>query len=517
MLEARRADGFTGKGRYKRRLRHYRQGRRRATGRGDYNFSLMNMGGMGAGSGAGSRNTLVSGAGGYFDGSGIVGNSLISGGTENAGLPQFAPHNSEYCVSKTEFCRSIYAPEESGSFQNTVLTLQPGLQETFPWLGLVAPQFEEYEFKQLMWYWRPMVSDFNSGTGQVGEIIMVTQYNPSDPPFEDSLRAKSYDASMSTKTSKAQLHGVECEPALNSGAPGKYVRVGPLTTGTNQDLKQYDLGNFNLIVTGTPPEYSGQLLGELWCAYTVVLRKPKLPTTTGSTILRDYFQSGSQGSSNPLDPVNDSRTAAAWPILYGAQNRINNIGEGCLITAARGSFKISYQIPTWYTGALKLKFTLSSPQWKMGSQYGQRLPLTSPDFAEGPIIATVDFPTDAIRLISDLTRGLGSGSSVNTIKSADTYAGGGTVTVCTSPGSETTVGPANQQLIYEVDIQVLSQSTTAPYFAAMFTAARNDQSTSTLAFQGWTLDVTEYNDSFNTTAGFVALQDLNGNPASSPW
>ena len=368
--------GFRGSGAYRRgrvgarrRIRRLRSGRMRLkTGRGGYFDNMFNFGTISQGTG--HAGNLSAGMGDYtVPGLGTVDNAIVGAGFSSAGIPQFAPHESSGVFSKVEFLQSIYAPQVAGAFQNTVLPLQPGLQQTFPWLALVAPQFEEYEFLQLMFYWRPMVSDFNSGTGQTGEIVMVTQYNPNDPPFTDTLRAKSYDMAMSCKASLSMNHGVECDPTKNSGAAGKYIRTGPLVNeGMGTDIKQYDLGNLNVIVTGTPSAYSGQLLGELWVAYTVCLRKPKLPNSTGDVILRDYFscQEIEQTPIAGLPGQFSGLPLIEWPskpIAYGAQNRINDIGSGLTLTSEPTSNDLifNYTVPTWYTGQLEIKITVVAP------------------------------------------------------------------------------------------------------------------------------------------------------------
>lgn len=438
--------------------------------------------------------------------SGIIDNSLVGAGLASAGIPTFAPHQAEYTVSKCEFLQSIYAPISSpptapGGFQNQVLTINPGLQQTFPWLGLVAPQFEEYELKQLMFYWRPMVTDFNSGTGQAGEIIMVTQYNPSDAPFTDTLRAKSYDGAMSSKTSIPMNHGVECDPKLNSGAPGKYVRIGPLD-GQNQDLKQYDWGNLNVIVNGTPPGYSGQLLGELWCAYTVTLRKPKLPITTGATILRDYFESatpplqGEQEADLTL-PLN----ATTWVnqlYVSAQQNRIQGSlvplysAPGTIIGTTGPSFSWRYKVPAWYTGTVR--FTVSLIGAKVW-------PLSPADTTVQFFVAgsSGELVTDLVQATTLLANGITLAPSLAQDASGTAQAPG-VITKAYQNYERLITG----QLTVTVDVNFENQASGTENYIDIGTRE-------IFEINGWTFDVTEYNDSFNNSdTGKITLVDEAG-------
>lgn len=474
----------------------------------------------------GSTGRVLGNISGYLGtGDYTVDNAIVGQGQSSAGIPSFGPHHSEYRVSKCEFLQDVYAPQVAGVFQNTVIPIQPGLQESFPWLGLVAPQFEEYEMVQLMYYWRPMVTDFNSGTGQCGEIIMVTQYNPSDQPFNDTLRAKSYDMSMSTKTSIPMNHGVECAPSLNSGAPGKYVRIGPLTGG--EDLKQYDLGNLNVIVTGTPDGYNGQKLGELWCAYTIILRKPKLPETTGALILRDYFSSSlpptlltSNVSTWADTPQSYLATdLAAAPMLYGAQNRLHSPGDGLVFTASDEGVTFKYTFPTWYTGSIKMKVRMNgfgpciwqnrngiSQGWTRSSAYSPNISYIQD---QAPGIAVVDisssFPPEQ-QYVNSTVLALGdTGDTSLAVKN-----------ISNMPAFAATNNVEFEASLYVAAAQGGAASTWQVSFVRLSDYASYKPLPVRLA--SWVFDVSEYNDSFNDpTTGRVQVVDSSGSHAPSPW
>jgi hypothetical protein len=422
-------------------------------------------------------------------GGGAVENTLVGEGLGSAGIPTFGPEQAEYRITKTEFLRQLYAPAVAGAFQNLVLPLQPGLESTFPWLALVAPQFEEYEFLQLMFYWRPMVSDFNSGTGQVGEVVMATQYNPGEAPFADISRAKNYMGAMSTKSSIPMRHGVECDPLKNSGAAGKYVRVGPLQ-GPNQDIKQYDLGTLNVMVSGTPPAYSNQVLGELWVAYTVVLRKPKLPDSGGDDILRDYFQSEvptvDPGQPAPLTFDGMGGT------LFGQQNRFNgSILWGITSGPPTASdLFLNYTVPPWFAGDLQITVTLIGVSGTAVSIYDQPAlqgNITNiPDMGNANGASGIHGPPAPIAYsTSDAGHPQSVGIGENIIK------------ICRVNVGESVGGAVNT-----VGLRV----------ARFLTAGTIP------ACCGWSVDVTEYNSSFNSaTTNQILLVDVEGQPVQNPW
>lgn len=354
-------DGFGGNGRYKRKLRSYDQGgrsRRRARGMGLYTgggdflsdawrgtAGLRGMAGRWLGQqsgilgGLGRLSAMGSAAGmGAYDTA--VSNDIVDGGTAQ-GIPQFNSGPNTVVISHKEYISDVFGPPETGSFQNTVYSINPGIERTFPWLSQVAANYEEYTLKQCIFTFRSTVTDFVATNGQVGTLIMATQYNPSDDPFQSKQDAMEYDLAMSGKCSSNMLHGVECDPAQLSGAPGKYVRAGPVATG--DDLKQYDWGNLNLGISNVPAQFVNQALGELWVSYTVELRKPKFFVSRGLNILRDTFV---------------ARNSALTPELLGdveiGQGQQNRIG-GKLERVSAGL--IRYTFPATFSGSVKVRLS----------------------------------------------------------------------------------------------------------------------------------------------------------------
>lgn len=155
------------------------------------------------------------------------------------------------------------------------------------WLSQIASNYEEYEFKQLIFSFKSTVSEFQTTNGVVGQVVGVTQYNPGARPFTDKQTMVSYHGAVSGKTNSNFYAGVECDPAKLAGSPGKYVRFQELDLG--QDRKDYDLGTFSIATVDVPSALSNQVIGELWVSYTVMLRRPKLVVSRALTIQQDMF------------------------------------------------------------------------------------------------------------------------------------------------------------------------------------------------------------------------------------
>lgn len=268
------------------------------------------------------RDLVASGAGQYQT------NDLINAGAAAAPqVPRFTGQRDGgvITISHREYIADVYAPAANGgvadAFGIQSYQINPGLEKTFPWLSQIAANYEEYTLHQCMFTFRSTVSDFAATSGQVGQVVMATQYNAASEPFTDKRTMMEYDAAMSCKTSESLLHGVECDPAKLSGPKGRFVRANPVEI--SQDVNQYDHAQFNVAVCDAPLVYAGQSMGELWVSYTIELRKPRFFTAKGLSISRDVFVQ--KTTSSPANiPLGVSGTISQLGV--GQQNSI-----GCTI------------------------------------------------------------------------------------------------------------------------------------------------------------------------------------------
>ena len=326
---ARRGVGYYGRGLYTGHGGYW--GRKIGSwfGMGDLGDKLGDLGGAAIrGAGGGALMDAANAASGALQASGhgaYAVNSTIAGGGSDDPVPHFSPATDgcSILISHTEYISDIFGPASPGFFQNTTYGINPALERTFPWLSQIAQNYTEYEFKQLIFTFKSTITDFNSGTGQVGTLIMATQYNPSDEAFADKATMMQTDLVSSGKLSSHQLHGVECDQSKLSGYIGKYTRSGPPTGA--QDIKTYDLGVLNVACCNVPAQFFNQGLGELHVSYTLELRKPKQFTNKGWGISRDAFYLST------VTPWWDITTSAN-AIGYGQQNTI-----GCAIIPVYGA------------------------------------------------------------------------------------------------------------------------------------------------------------------------------------
>lgn len=189
-------------------------------------------------------------------------------------------------LSNTEYIKDIYGLDTTENFHLDALRLNPGLVETLPWASQIAANYEEYEFVQLLFHFESKISDQLGGTnGQVGSIIMFTDYGPDSKLKTSKNQMLQGYGSGDSLVTEDQVHGVECDPRKLHGDGHKFVR----TRDPGSSLIDYDLGIFQIAVTGTPDTLANQIIGQLSCTYTLKLRKKRLYTSLGYAIQRDEF------------------------------------------------------------------------------------------------------------------------------------------------------------------------------------------------------------------------------------
>lgn len=184
-------------------------------------------------------------------------------------------------VEHREMIRNVLS---STDFTLFALNINPGLQETFPWLSRIAQNFEMYRMNGCIFEWVTNSGDALTATNTaLGKVIMATDYNVLDSNFTSDQQMYATEFSNSGKPSMNLIHAVECAPAEN---PLKlnYIRSGTVEPGA--DPRLYDLGKFQLAVSGC--QSAGNQLGELWVSYDVSLCKPSLQAVDAGDGLLSY-------------------------------------------------------------------------------------------------------------------------------------------------------------------------------------------------------------------------------------
>lgn len=174
---------------------------------------------------------------------------------------------SEILLTHREFLGDLI-PSSTGFETLGSFSVNPGLAESFPWLSQIAQYYEEYEFVQLLYEVKSLITDGN--TEAKGSVHIVSFDNPTSALYTNKSQLLGHDGAISAKVTDDVLHGVECDPAKRTGGAAEYIRTGDIGT---QDLKTYDQAKIQISCSGCE---IGLPLGELFVHYTVKLRKAKL-------------------------------------------------------------------------------------------------------------------------------------------------------------------------------------------------------------------------------------------------
>ena len=272
-------------------------------------------------------------------------------------------------ISNQEFVANIYgnsianpdddpADHVTTKFEHQVYTVNPGLAQTFPMLSQFAVNFERYEMIQCVFHFETALDSgvLQSETGQVGDVLMYSHVDPTEPPFESVADFMSNGGSL-TQVTKGLACGVECDPSQLAGLPNaglNLVRAGPQIDSKQQEADQATL---EIAVADTPAKLAGQVIGKLYVSYTVKLIKPRLVSLQGGNIMHDSFVAAGPQTI-------DGNDIKIVPPL-GGPARLPHSNIGGMVSSELGGGNgqtqiITYTMPPWLNGVFKLRLRLLS-------------------------------------------------------------------------------------------------------------------------------------------------------------
>jgi hypothetical protein len=277
-----------------------------------------------------------------------AGNSLIAGMGHS--VPSFASAGDEtgaLTVQHTEYIKDIYG-QNGTTMDSTIVVINPGLAESFPWLSQIAANYEEYQILQCMFCYKSKVSDnLTSNDGQIGSILMFTEYNANDPMKKTKQQLiQAYGTTNALISTADILHGVECDTSKLKGDGHKYIRTESLSA--NVDKSDYDHAKMQLAVVDAPSQLQNQVVGELYVSYTVVLRKPRLFSTLGLAIQEDQFYITYSGANS---------VAAA-----GEFNSIGALLSNTTVNLTTTGISVKITLPASFSGDLEVLATIDATQ-----------------------------------------------------------------------------------------------------------------------------------------------------------
>lgn len=162
--------------------------------------------------------------------------------------------------------------------------LNPGIQQTFPWLSGIASRFQEYTIKGAVFHYIPSSGSAVSSTNAaLGTVMLQTSYRATDVPPSSKVEMLNEYCSNEVVPSDTMAHPIECDPKENPFNV-QYVRTSAIPVGESTLL--YDLGQTHLAVSGC--QTNGNVIGDLWITYEVELRKPLVASNVTTSVYSGY-------------------------------------------------------------------------------------------------------------------------------------------------------------------------------------------------------------------------------------
>lgn len=266
---------------------------------GMYGGPLGTLAGGAVGAGLGNRVAQWAGFGDY----GQRSVNQIMGGHGEGPLSVNSGHDmsGDVYINHREFIGNIQAQGAASgvsAFNNVSYPINAAMFQTFPWLSQIAQNFTLYDFKGLIFQYKPTSGESAStSSAALGKVVLATQYDPAAEKFANSVSMENYDYANAGKPSVEILHGVET--AEGRGAVNMlYTRVG----ATTRDKIFTDIGTLQVATEGLPVGTSTSTyytVGELWVAYSVKLSRANLfGSLQGGNIQQDNFISATSGATN---------------------------------------------------------------------------------------------------------------------------------------------------------------------------------------------------------------------------
>lgn len=184
------------------------------------------------------------------------------------------------------------------SFNINNYRINPGDENTFPWLSQIAKNFQQYRLRGLCFHFKSMSGDaLNSTNTALGQVIMATNYDATQPDPISKNEMENMEFGQSIKPSKSLTHFVEC---AKSQSPLTELYVNESTNTQQGDQRFYDFGKFHIATNGLQANLVN--LGELWVSYEIQLYKPQLWDAMGRDV-SFFFWRQREDASNPISSV----------------------------------------------------------------------------------------------------------------------------------------------------------------------------------------------------------------------
>jgi hypothetical protein len=173
-------------------------------------------------------------------------------------------------VRHREYLGDLLTSVEVDAIPQTRLRINPSNDVMFPWLSIMATNFEQWIPLGIVFeYVSTCGNAFSAGAANLGDINVATQYNVLAPGLNNKKQVLNHFFSTSAATAQNLMHAIECAPGDTPCLP-RYIKFGGGVVGDN---RLDDLGIVNILTTGSQSVYTA---GQSWVTYDIILLKPRI-------------------------------------------------------------------------------------------------------------------------------------------------------------------------------------------------------------------------------------------------
>lgn len=193
----------------------------------------------------------------------IKANSLINpDGRPNLGI---STQGRSTFIRHREYIGDVYThPTTVGAFNATTFVVNPANIATFPWLGTIANQFEQYKPRGVIFEFRSTATDTTTNAS-LGSIIISTDYDLLDAAYSNKADMLNSAYSSEGKMTDDVLHGIECDPQ-ELARKLFYTRAQVVTGNSTVGDRDYDVCKTTIATQGGGLA-AGQSVGSLYVHY----------------------------------------------------------------------------------------------------------------------------------------------------------------------------------------------------------------------------------------------------------
>jgi hypothetical protein len=255
--------------------------------------------------------------------------------------------NGSFTMAHREYIGDIYSYAD---YTTVVYDINPGLSTTFPWLAVLAENYERYDMLGLVFEFVSTAGYLTSTQAQ-GVLVMSTQYDPDASNFVNRREMEAYMYTTSGIVTENQTHFVECDPR-DRPLKEMYIRTG----ATSANERWTDLGRFTVAVEGCPAD--DVLIGELWVTYHVKFELPRLEPHGYGTASWAHISNGAYTNNDILGTIQTTPVGTLAITVSASGSYYNTVNFPAILD--RGIYLISYSCRGSSTASLALSYSYTN-------------------------------------------------------------------------------------------------------------------------------------------------------------